>query len=77
MDPFTWVVIIVFAAYSYANAPKAPEPPAASLEDFGAPVAEDGKELNVIFGTVWLKSSNVVWYGDLRSKAIRKKGGKK
>ena len=30
----------------------------------------------VVFGTVWLRSPNVLWYGDLRAEPI-KKGGKK
>lgn len=36
----------------------------ASLADIDAPTAEPGRPIPVVFGTVLLKSPNVVWYGD-------------
>ena len=39
--------------------------------------AEEGKAIPVVFGDAWVKGSNVVWYGDLRTTAITKKSGKK
>lgn len=70
-------ILIASAAISIALAPKARPPKPAALSEVDAPVAEEGKELPVVFGTVWIKSPNVIWYGDLRSQPIRKKGGKK
>ena len=46
-------------------------------EAFEAPTAKEGLAIPVIFGTVDIRSPNVVWYGDTRAVAIRKKGGKK
>lgn len=69
-------VMIVSAVISYALAPKPPKPKPASLQDFDAPTAEDGRPIPVVFGTVWLKGPNVLWFGDLQSEPI-KKGGKK
>lgn len=41
------------------------------------PVAEDGRECAMIFGTVWIDDPNVLYYGDLRNTPIKVKGGKK
>lgn len=60
-----------------ALAPKPPQAKPATLADFDVPVAEEGRPVPVIFGTVTVTGPNVLWYGDLGSKAITKKGGKK
>ena len=62
---------------SYALRPKPPQPKAAGLNDFQVPTAEDGREIPVLFGTRDLSGPNVVWYGDLRTKAVKASGGKK
>lgn len=70
-------VLIVSAIISYALAPKPPKPKPASLSDFDIPLAEEGRPIPVIFGTVTVTGSNVLWYGDLRTKPIKAKSGKK
>ena len=78
MDPFTaLVVLIVSAVISMALMPKPPVPKPAELTDFDAPTAEEGRPIPVVFGTVKITGANVIWYGDLYTRAIRKKGGKK
>lgn len=42
--------------------PKAPKPPEAT--DLENPVAEAGKPVPVVFGTVTVKGLNVLWFGD-------------
>lgn len=42
------------------------------LSEFQVPTAEVGREIPVLFGTRLLKGPNVVWYGDLRTRAIKK-----
>ena len=71
------VVIVVAALVSVALAPNPPEPKPAALSDVDAPTAEEGRPIPVVFGSVLLRGSNVVWYGDLAADPIRKKGGKK
>jgi hypothetical protein len=71
------VVLIIAALVSYALRPKPTAPKPASLADFDIPVAEEGKEIPVVFGTVDIKDSNVLWYGDLQVEPILKSGGKK
>jgi hypothetical protein len=69
--------MVVSAIISNALAPKPPKPKPASLQDFDAPTAEEGRSIPVVFGTVWLKGPNVLWFGDLQSEPIKSKGGKK
>lgn len=71
------VVFIVALAVAYHKAPKPQSQPPAGLGDIQVPTAEDGREIPVLFGSRILAGPNVVWYGDLRTVAIRKKGGKK
>lgn len=78
MDPITAIIILVASVLiSTALAPKPPQPKPAALEDFSVPTAEEGRPIPVVFGEVWITGPNVLWYGDLRSTPIRKKGGKK
>lgn len=70
-------LIVVSNILSAALAPKPQPPKAAGLDDFDAPTAEEGRAIPVIFGTVWITGPNVIWYGDLRTTPIQKKGGKK
>ncbi|PQO23074.1 hypothetical protein C2I36_09855 [Rhodobacteraceae bacterium WD3A24] len=70
---------LLFAAISYALSPrpKSKRPEAAGLDEFDLPTAEEGRPIPVVFGTVRVKAPNVVWAGDLRTKKIKEKGGKK
>ena len=71
------VIVIVSSFVTAALTPK-PEPPKPStIDDFDAPTADDGRPIPWVFGTVWIKGPNVVWFGALRSTAIKSKGGKK
>lgn len=71
------VLLVVSYFVSAALAPKPPQPKSAALEEFDIPVAEEGRAIPVVFGEVLLSDPNVMWYGDLRTTAIKKKGGKK
>lgn len=70
-------VFVVALVVSYNAVPKPQSAKPAGLGDFNVPTAEEGREIPVLFGTRDIAGPNVVWYGDLRTKAIRKKGGKK
>lgn len=70
-------VFVVTLAYSYAKAPKPQNAPRPALTDIQAPTAEDGRTIPVLGGTRDLNGPNVVWYGHLRTVAIKSKGGKK
>ena len=58
-------------------APKPQNAKPAGLSEVTAPTAEEGIEIPVLFGTRDFNGPNVVWYGDLKTVAIKSKGGKK
>lgn len=70
-----WVALAVLSYFLRPDPPPAPK--AATIEEFDIPLAKEGQEIAVLFGTRDIKGSNVMWYGDLKVKAIKKKGGKK
>ena len=74
-----WVVAFFIAGLvlSLAFQPKPQSQKPAGLGDVTAPIAEEGVEIPVLFGTRDFNGPNVVWYGDLRTVAIKSKGGKK
>lgn len=74
-----WFIAIFVAALvvSYATAPKPQTQKPAGVGEIEAPIAEEGVEIPVLFGTRDLTGPNVVWYGDLKTVAIKSKGGKK
>jgi hypothetical protein len=61
---------------SYVLRPKPQTQPPAGLSEIKVTTAEDGKELGVLFGCRYVHG-NTVWWGDLRTTAIKVKGGKK
>jgi len=67
--------VMLFA--TYALAPKAQSTPPPGMDQIKVPTAEEGREIPVLFGCREIKSPNVVWYGDMRTNAIKSKGGKK
>lgn len=69
-------VLIVSTLLSVALAPKPAKPKPAALSDFDAPTAEAGRPVPVVFGTRLVTGPNVLWYGDLKSEAIKSKGKK-
>lgn len=70
-------MMIVSAIIQAALTPKPAKPAAATLSDFDAPTAESGRPVPWVFGTVWIKAPNMLWYGDLKTEPIKTKGGKK
>lgn len=61
---------IISAALSYRK----PENTIEAEDEVGYPKTEEGSEIGKVFGTVWVKSPQVVWSGDLKTKAIVVRG---
>jgi len=57
---------LMVIAYAIMPKPKR-EKPAAS-KDLDNPTAEAGRPIPVIFGTMRIKGSNILWFGDKRKK---------
>ena len=75
-----WFLAVLFVGSLVVGLLMAPKPQnqkPAGLGEIQAPTAEEGLEIPVLFGTRDLNGPNVVWYGDLRTVAIKSKGGKK
>ena len=68
-------VITSYISYQMRETPEGPDP--ASLEDFDVPTASEARPIPVVFGTVMVSGSNVVWYGDLRTEEVTSGGGGK
>lgn len=73
----TVIVWVVMTYLSYVMAPKPQDAPAANLEDSDIPMADEGVEIPVVFGTRDISGANVVWYGDIKTTPIKSSGGKK
>ena len=71
-----FVIALVALVVGYALAPK-PQSQNATVGNVESPTAEEGGNIPVLFGTRDIKGANVVWCGDIKTVAIKKKGGKK
>ncbi len=66
---FLWAASFVLSQL-LAPKPKTENARPAPLGDFSFPTATEGRVIPLIWGTVKIEGPNVVWYGDLREKAI-------
>ena len=72
-----WVVTAVISSL-LAPRPKVQDARPGQIDGKDVPTAEQGKPIPVLFGTRILSGPNIVWWGDVEVRAIRKKsGGKK
>jgi hypothetical protein len=68
-------IIAISLIFAYVFAPKTESKKPAGLGDINVPTAEVGRKIPVLFGTRKLFGPNVVWYGDLTTKALTQKTG--
>lgn len=62
-------LVLNIVAYMLAPKPKTAKPDTATdLED---PVAEAGKPIPVVFGTITVKGLNVLWFGDKNTIEVK------
>jgi hypothetical protein len=69
-------VLVLSIAISVAMRPKPQSQKPPSLAELSVPTAEEGREVLVIFGEVWVDDPNVLAYGDLRTTPIKTRTGK-
>lgn len=73
-----FIAFIVSAGLSYAFAPKPTTPESMEPGDVETPEMGEGSEIPVLFGTRDVGDASVVWYGDIKTVAVKKStGGKK
>lgn len=59
-----FAIALVLAVASYMLAPKPKQSTSSMARDLESPTTDAGRPLPVVFGTVIVKSPNVLWYGD-------------
>ncbi len=69
-----WLVTTAISA-SQMKVPKGG--PAAGSDKFKFPTASEDRAVPVIFGPRWVKGPNVVWWGNLKNRAIKQSAGRK
>lgn len=79
---FLWAIGLLIVSYAIqaltAKKPQASDPTPNVLSDFQFPQHEEGTPQAVIFGDCWSPDSMVLFTGNFKSTAIKKKsGGKK
>jgi len=74
-----WAIGMLIASYAIQAllTPKPETPKPAALEDFDFPQIEEGTPQSVIFGDVWVSDWMVIWFGNMRSSAVKSGSGKK
>lgn len=74
-----WAIGTLIASYAITAliTPAMENPKPATLEDFDFPQVEEGTPQSVIFGDVWISDWMVLWFGNMRTSAVKSEGGKK
>lgn len=71
------LLIASYAIQALIPKPKGEGPQKAGIGDFDFPQIEEGTPQPIVFGDVWTEDWVVGWFGNLRTSAIKSKGGKK
>ena len=67
-----FIYFVISVAISLIMAPRPPKVKPPAFQDFESPTADEDRPIPVVFGTVTITGSNVVWYGDSAVIAYRK-----
>lgn len=69
---FIWLLVaIAFQVVAFLLRPKPKKQKPPEVQDLDNPVAERGKPIPVVFGTVIVKGLNVLWYGDKQKNSYK------
>lgn len=71
-----WAIIIAIIGQLLTPKPDAPKNAEVQAPE-GIPTVEDTEPICVLFGSRELRSSNIAWYGDLKTTPIKSGGGGK
>lgn len=77
--PFIIAIVLLVASFVIMalTTHKPPDAKPAYITDFQFPQTNDGTPQSVIFGDTWSPDYQILWYGNLKSTAIRPTAGKK
>jgi len=74
--PWTLIIMVVMMIIStiislaFAKTPNTPDATPSTIQDFQFPQISEGTAQTVVFGDVWLKGWQVLWYGNLTVENI-------
>lgn len=71
------IIGLVMSLIGVLLRPKPEQPKPSTIDDVKIPITEEGQEVGKVYGTVWMKAPQVVWYGDFQASPIKKKQPKK
>lgn len=77
---FVWAIALLIISYIITAVitprPKAPTDAVASMfKDVNFPIADEGSAQAVLFGDCWTPDFQVIWYGNMRTEAIKTSSG--
>lgn len=67
------IVGLILNIISYLLAPKPKQQKPAAAQDLEDPTAEAGRPIMVVFGDMTVKSPNVLWFGEKRTRRYKVK----
>jgi hypothetical protein len=65
------IVTVVLNVAAYIITPKPKQPKPAAVEDAQYPTAEAGRPITKFWGTMTIKSPNVLWYGEKNARTYK------
>lgn len=69
-----WLVVMILLSDILAPSPE-DQAKRGNIQSIDFPTATEGRPIPIVYGTVVLKSLNMLWYGDLKSKAVTDETG--
>lgn len=64
---FMLLISLAITIIVQALTPKPSKPPPPAIQDLADPTTEAGREIPVVFGTLTVKGTNILWFGDKAS----------
>ncbi|GBL46209.1 hypothetical protein SFMTTN_2022 [Sulfuriferula multivorans] len=72
-----WVQIILFVVSLVVSYLLQPKPQNAKPGKVEVPNIEEGRPITVLYGSRWIASPTVAWWGDILTTPVHAEGGKK
>lgn len=75
-----WLNLLISIGLSYIASlfrEKTPPPQAGTIQDSNVPITEEGAEVGINYGTNWIDSPQITYYGDFETKPVTTTTSKK
>lgn len=71
-----WWMIVVWVIAAVVSTMLAPKPKTPAPGTFDVPTVREGAPIGVLYGSGWIPSPVIAWWGDTRTLPIKGKGKK-